>query len=38
MPDRVIEELSEEQCLKLIAGGGIGRIAYTSRSGRRCCR
>jgi nitroimidazol reductase NimA-like FMN-containing flavoprotein (pyridoxamine 5'-phosphate oxidase superfamily) len=33
MADRVLEELSEEQCLKLIAGGGIGRIAYTSRFG-----
>ena len=33
MADRVIEELSEQQCLTLIAGGGIGRIAYTSRSG-----
>jgi nitroimidazol reductase NimA-like FMN-containing flavoprotein (pyridoxamine 5'-phosphate oxidase superfamily) len=33
MADRVIEELDEEQCLSLIAGGGIGRIAYTSRFG-----
>ena len=33
MADRVIEELSEQQCLDLIAGGGIGRIAYTSRFG-----
>ena len=33
MPDRVIEELDEGECLKLIAGGGIGRIAYTSRFG-----
>src|SRR6266700_2182440 len=33
MADRVIEELSAEQCLKLISGGGIGRIAYTSRFG-----
>ena len=31
MPDRVIEELDEDQCLTLIAEGGIGRIAYTSR-------
>jgi nitroimidazol reductase NimA-like FMN-containing flavoprotein (pyridoxamine 5'-phosphate oxidase superfamily) len=33
MPDRVIEELDEDQCLTLIAEGGIGRIAYTSRFG-----
>jgi nitroimidazol reductase NimA-like FMN-containing flavoprotein (pyridoxamine 5'-phosphate oxidase superfamily) len=33
MPDRVIEELDEDQCLALIAKGGIGRIAYTSRFG-----
>jgi nitroimidazol reductase NimA-like FMN-containing flavoprotein (pyridoxamine 5'-phosphate oxidase superfamily) len=33
MADRVIEELSEEQCLNLISGGGIGRIAYTGRFG-----
>jgi nitroimidazol reductase NimA-like FMN-containing flavoprotein (pyridoxamine 5'-phosphate oxidase superfamily) len=33
MADRVIEELSEDQCLNLISGGGIGRIAYTSRFG-----
>ena len=33
MADRVIEELDEGECLKLIAGGGIGRIAYTSRFG-----
>ena len=33
MADRVIEELDEDQCLALIAGGGIGRIAYTSRFG-----
>ena len=33
MADRVIEELSEQQCLTLIAGGGIGRIAYAGRSG-----
>jgi nitroimidazol reductase NimA-like FMN-containing flavoprotein (pyridoxamine 5'-phosphate oxidase superfamily) len=33
MADRVIEELDEDQCLNLISGGGIGRIAYTSRSG-----
>ena len=33
MADRVIEELSAEECLTLISGGGIGRIAYTSRFG-----
>ena len=33
MADRVIEELDEEQCLKLISEGGIGRIAYASRFG-----
>jgi nitroimidazol reductase NimA-like FMN-containing flavoprotein (pyridoxamine 5'-phosphate oxidase superfamily) len=33
MADRVIEELDEEQCLALIAPGGVGRIAYTSRFG-----
>ena len=33
MADRVIQELSEDQCLNLISGGGIGRIAYTSRFG-----
>jgi nitroimidazol reductase NimA-like FMN-containing flavoprotein (pyridoxamine 5'-phosphate oxidase superfamily) len=33
MADRVIEELDEDQCLSLISGGGIGRIAYTGRFG-----
>jgi nitroimidazol reductase NimA-like FMN-containing flavoprotein (pyridoxamine 5'-phosphate oxidase superfamily) len=33
MADRVIEELDEDQCLALIAPGGIGRIAYTGRFG-----
>jgi nitroimidazol reductase NimA-like FMN-containing flavoprotein (pyridoxamine 5'-phosphate oxidase superfamily) len=33
MADRVIEELDEDQCLALIAPGGIGRIGYTGRSG-----
>jgi nitroimidazol reductase NimA-like FMN-containing flavoprotein (pyridoxamine 5'-phosphate oxidase superfamily) len=33
MADRTIEELDEEQCLALIAPGGVGRIAYTSRFG-----
>jgi nitroimidazol reductase NimA-like FMN-containing flavoprotein (pyridoxamine 5'-phosphate oxidase superfamily) len=31
--DRVIEELEEDECLSLISGGGIGRIAYASRFG-----
>jgi nitroimidazol reductase NimA-like FMN-containing flavoprotein (pyridoxamine 5'-phosphate oxidase superfamily) len=33
MADRVIEELSENECLELIAPGGIGRIAYVGRFG-----
>ena len=33
MADRVFEELDEDECLKLIARGGIGRIAYTGRFG-----
>jgi nitroimidazol reductase NimA-like FMN-containing flavoprotein (pyridoxamine 5'-phosphate oxidase superfamily) len=33
MPDRTIEELDEAESLRLIAPGGIGRIAYTSRFG-----
>jgi nitroimidazol reductase NimA-like FMN-containing flavoprotein (pyridoxamine 5'-phosphate oxidase superfamily) len=33
MADRVIEELDQDQCLRLIAAGGIGRIAYTGRFG-----
>src|SRR5271169_6245133 len=33
MADRVIEELDEAESLRLIAAGGIGRIAYTSRFG-----
>jgi nitroimidazol reductase NimA-like FMN-containing flavoprotein (pyridoxamine 5'-phosphate oxidase superfamily) len=33
MADRVFEELTEEECFKLIARGGIGRIAYTGRFG-----
>lgn len=31
MPDRKIEDLDEDECLRLIAPGGVGRIAYTSR-------
>ena len=33
MADRVIEELDEAESLRLIAAGGIGRIAYASRFG-----
>jgi nitroimidazol reductase NimA-like FMN-containing flavoprotein (pyridoxamine 5'-phosphate oxidase superfamily) len=33
MADRMIEELDEEQCLALIAPGGVGRVAYTGRFG-----
>jgi nitroimidazol reductase NimA-like FMN-containing flavoprotein (pyridoxamine 5'-phosphate oxidase superfamily) len=33
MPYQTIEELTEAQCLRLIAPGGIGRIAYESRFG-----
>jgi nitroimidazol reductase NimA-like FMN-containing flavoprotein (pyridoxamine 5'-phosphate oxidase superfamily) len=33
MPYQSIEELSEAECLRLIAPGGIGRIAYESRFG-----
>lgn len=33
MADRVIEQLGENQCLALIAPGGIGRIAYAGRFG-----
>ncbi|MBV9795633.1 MAG: pyridoxamine 5'-phosphate oxidase family protein [Actinobacteria bacterium] len=29
-----IEELTEQECLTLIAGGGIGRIAYSGRYGQ----
>jgi nitroimidazol reductase NimA-like FMN-containing flavoprotein (pyridoxamine 5'-phosphate oxidase superfamily) len=33
MPYQTIEELSEAECLRLIAPGGVGRIAYESRFG-----
>lgn len=33
MSDRVIESLSEDECIGLISAGGVGRIAYTSRYG-----
>ena len=32
--DRIIEQLDEAECLRLIAPGGIGRIAYQSRFGQ----
>jgi len=32
--DRMIETLDEAECLRLIAAGGIGRIAYASRWGQ----
>jgi nitroimidazol reductase NimA-like FMN-containing flavoprotein (pyridoxamine 5'-phosphate oxidase superfamily) len=33
MSDRKIEHLDEDECLRLISPGGIGRIAYQSRFG-----
>ena len=33
MADRVMEELDQNECLRLIAPGGIGRIAYVGRFG-----
>jgi nitroimidazol reductase NimA-like FMN-containing flavoprotein (pyridoxamine 5'-phosphate oxidase superfamily) len=33
MSDRTITEIDEAECLRLIARGGIGRIAYRSRYG-----
>ncbi len=33
MSDRTIERLDEAECLRLIAQGGIGRIAYNGRFG-----
>jgi nitroimidazol reductase NimA-like FMN-containing flavoprotein (pyridoxamine 5'-phosphate oxidase superfamily) len=33
MADRVIEDLGEDECLRLMAQGGVGRIAYQSRFG-----
>jgi nitroimidazol reductase NimA-like FMN-containing flavoprotein (pyridoxamine 5'-phosphate oxidase superfamily) len=33
MSDRTVTELDEAECLRLIAQGGIGRIAYQSRFG-----
>jgi nitroimidazol reductase NimA-like FMN-containing flavoprotein (pyridoxamine 5'-phosphate oxidase superfamily) len=33
MRDRAIETLDEDECLRLISPGGIGRIAYSSRFG-----
>jgi len=33
MAERVMEELDENECLRLIGPGGIGRIAYPGRFG-----
>ena len=33
MADRIMEELDENECLRLIGSGGIGRIAYVGRFG-----
>jgi nitroimidazol reductase NimA-like FMN-containing flavoprotein (pyridoxamine 5'-phosphate oxidase superfamily) len=33
MPSQTIEELDEAECLRLIAPGGVGRIAFTGRFG-----
>lgn len=33
MSDRVIEDLDDAECVRLISPGGIGRIAYQSRYG-----
>jgi nitroimidazol reductase NimA-like FMN-containing flavoprotein (pyridoxamine 5'-phosphate oxidase superfamily) len=33
MADREMKELGEDECLQLIAPGGIGRIAYVGRFG-----
>jgi nitroimidazol reductase NimA-like FMN-containing flavoprotein (pyridoxamine 5'-phosphate oxidase superfamily) len=33
MSDRKIEHLGEDECLRLVTPGGIGRIAYQSRFG-----
>jgi pyridoxamine 5'-phosphate oxidase-like protein len=30
---RVLEPLSEAECMRLLAGGGLGRLVYTSRYG-----
>lgn len=32
-PERTIEDLAKDECLRLIAPGGIGRIAFQSRFG-----
>jgi hypothetical protein len=33
MTDRMMEKLDENECLRLIGSGGIGRIAYVGRFG-----
>jgi hypothetical protein len=38
MPDRMIEDLDQAECLHLISPGGVGRIAYTSRFAWPSCR
>ena len=30
---RVLDRLSEAECMELLADGGVGRLAYTSRYG-----
>ncbi|MCL2581920.1 MAG: pyridoxamine 5'-phosphate oxidase family protein [Streptosporangiales bacterium] len=33
MPERVIEEMDSEECLRLVSPGGVGRIAYGTGGG-----
>jgi hypothetical protein len=33
--DAQVEQLDEAKCLRLISGGGVGRIAYSSRMATR---
>ena len=35
---RVLERLSEAECMKLLANGAVRRLAYTSRYGPQRCR
>lgn len=37
-PERSIEELDPDECLRLIAPGGVGRIGYTSAGGGQAIR
>jgi nitroimidazol reductase NimA-like FMN-containing flavoprotein (pyridoxamine 5'-phosphate oxidase superfamily) len=32
-PERIIEDLAEDECLRLVAPGGVGRIAFQGRFG-----